>query len=159
MFLEVSTIHDWMVLKYDSNLYKSRSLTQNIARLCVKKSVLKKLAMPMILQEIKGAGIPEDDITSHTSTYIQFALPFCVNDDKFYEKMKTIGDKLRAHMTSKFGFLLKDNKDNNLQSLIIGLLNNRDYRLKASVYHASKHGHDTTFDILDTVDKVWSLRT
>lgn len=158
MFIEIATIHDWMSLKYDSSLYKSRSLTQNIARLCVKKSVLKKLAMPTILQELKAAGIPDEDITSQTSTYIQFALPFCVDDSAFCEKKRDLANRLRTHMTSKFGFLLKENKDDNLQSLIIGLLNNRDYRLKSSVYYAAKNGHDATFDVLDKIDNVWSLR-
>lgn len=158
MFIEIATIHDWMSLKYDSRLYKSRSLTENIARLCIKKSVLKKIAMPTILQELKNAGIPEDDITCQTSTYIQFAMGFCVEDSAFIEKTRSLTDRLRAHMTSKFGLLLKENRDDNLQSHIICLLNNRDYRLRSSVYYASKNGHEATFDILDKVDKVWSLR-
>lgn len=158
MFLEVGNIYDWMTLKYDSNRYKSRSLTQNIARLCVKKNVLKKLAMSLIVDELKAAGVPEDDISSTTSTYIQFALPFCVNDDEFLAKLYNFVAKIREHMLGRFGFLLKDNKDDNLQSLIIGRLNNRDFRLKSAVYHCSKHGADETLDLLDKIDNVWSLR-
>jgi hypothetical protein len=131
---------------------------QNIARLCVKKNVLKKLAMPLIIEELKAVGIPADEISS-TSTYIQFALPFCVDDREFVVKRRTFADNLNNRMVSKFGFLLVENKDDNLQSLIIGMLGNRDYRFKSSVYYAEKHGSKATFELIDTIDNVWSLRT
>ena len=65
---------------------------------------------------------------------------------------------LRDRMADKFKFLLVDNKDANLQSSIIGMLNNKDYRLRASVYYSAKHGPAETFDLLDRIDTVWSLR-
>jgi hypothetical protein len=151
-----------MVLKLDTNLYKSknRQQKQNIVRLCVKLNVLKLIAMPLIIEEIKKCGIPECDITSCTKTYVQFALPLScyVQDTDFYEKLGVFTKSLTERMITTFGVFLKENKDNNLQSMIINLLGNKEYRLKSSVYYSSKHGYKSTFEILDTVDNVWSLR-
>jgi hypothetical protein len=159
MFISVADIYDWMTLKYDSNLYKSKSLTQNISRLCVKKNVLKKLAMSLVVEELKATGIPSGDIRKTTTTYIDFALSFSVNDDKFNEKLQIFISKLKENMSKRFAFLLKDCKDDNLQSLIIKMLDKKDLRLKSVVHYASKHGSYATFDLLEKIDNVWNLPT
>lgn len=153
MFRDIMTIRDWMVLKYNPNMYKSKS-DHNIARLCLKKHVLTKITIPLLIEELKNAGIPEEDICSSTKTFIQFALPFSKTVPLFWDRLTVFMYKLREHMEKRFEPLLK--KDNNLQSLIIDMLNNREFRLKSSVYYASKHGHKATFDLLDTINNVWS---
>ena len=158
MFVEFSSIHDWMTLKYDSSRYKNKSLHQNVARLCIKKSVLQKIAIPMVVDELKACGIPHNDIISITKTYIQFALPFCVEHEQFVSKLVEFTNKVKVNMTSRFSFLLIENKDDNLQTLVIKLMENKDYRLQSSIYHASKWGFRATFEVLDKIDNVWSLR-
>lgn len=154
MFVDVLRIQDWMTLKYDSNRFKSKSLTQNIARLCVKKDVLAKVRISDIAKHLEDLGIPESDIT-FTTTFVTFALPFSVDKDKdFNEKIIKFSKQLCEYMIKKYALLLE--KRDNLQTMIIELLKKSDYRLKASIYFAAKFGHENTFDLLERIDNVWS---
>lgn len=155
MFVVYGNIYDWMILKYDPQLFKGKALSQNIARLCIKKNVLKQVAMPVIIDQVKNLDL---EIMNTMSTYIQFALPFCENDPLFTQKMTSILSSLKDKMYNKFKFLLIENKDSNLQSSIIEMLNNKDYKLRASVYYSAKYGYAATFDLLHMIDNEWSLR-
>jgi hypothetical protein len=155
MFIKVTSIRDWMVLKFDPQLYKSRSLTQNVARLCVSRRALQKIPMPRVIEELKGIGIPDGDVLRFAKTYVEFALPFHFEDEAYAAKMTALSSALRDAMTGRFGALFHADRDC-LQSRIVHLMQNADFRLSASIHHASRHGHEQTLHLLETIDCTWS---
>ena len=90
---------------------------------------------------------------------IEFSIPCheVVGHDAFYE----YSNKLRLHMANavatKWTNMVVFEKGT-LQALLMASLKNPGYKLESSVHYAAKHGAKCTLDLLDTIDREWSLR-
>jgi hypothetical protein len=49
-------------------------------------------------------------------------------------------------------------QEDGLQSLLLNKLKKHEYRTLAAIHFSARHGAKRTIDLLDTIDRVWSLR-
>ena len=167
-------ISDWFNASTDSSeIYMARSslnetreerkakydARKNIIALSVKKTILTKCPDMLNLVEAELVAL-EFRIVHKTAMHLRFAVP-CIEVLGIKEWLDQVECRLRNHFaecrkTKWANMIVTDT--NTLQSNIIKALKKSEYRLKAAVHYSEKHGATASLDVLDTIDRVWSLR-
>ena len=170
MRVRLFEIPDWLEATYDPSEYHSFARDVNVARLTVKRRILRKHDLVPEVERELGALGPDFEVVRHTATHVVFCLPFseCRTfvDVAYLRRLPQVraevADRLRAHFAAcvrdKWAGVLVVSEDN-LQSRLISSLQGREYRLTAAVHFAERKGARATLDLLDLADRVWSLRT
>ena len=153
-------IDDWFTCTFQMDLYMSKSLTHNIARISVKQTILKKYnIIPLIVKElIEKFEYTEANIKIQ-KLHIDFPVIAWKTDP---QALRDFGVKLKTHLKTCITENWNNNiivSDDNLQSHIIKLfMKNPKFKLEASIHYASKYGAKNTLDLLDTIENQWSIR-
>jgi hypothetical protein len=68
---------------------------------------------------------------------------------------------MRQHLSKcieeKWGKQVVFEKDT-LQALLMEKLKKPEFRLQAAIHHSERHGAQDTLDLVDLIDREWSLR-
>lgn len=135
------------------------AMRQNIIALSVKKCIVTKQPnmLSLVEREIIELGFK---ITHKTKTQLRFTVP-CIEVMGMTEWLKEVEEKLHKHFShcrkTKWANMVVYDTDS-LTSNIIMALKKNDYRVKAVAFYSEKHGAIAALDVLDMVDRVWSLR-
>lgn len=123
---------------------------KNIITLSVKRCIVAKCPNMLNLVEIELITLGYA-IVHKTKTKIKFAVACVMQVEKLlYEHFK------HCRTTKWSGLVVCDT--NTLSSHIIRALKKPNYRMIAMAYCSEKHGAKATLDLIDMVDRVWSLR-
>lgn len=155
----LTEVRDWFRLHHNPSIVKDN--TKSILWIWPFKRIVEKLPslLHMIKDECIAFGVPPSDVRC-TRQYVEVYIPIEKKSpvpylDNMVDYRPILGH-LRKCVKEKWSGMVV--ADRNLQSHIIGLLENKDFRLRASIEFAGKNGAPPTLDLLDTIDKIWKLR-
>jgi len=124
----------------------------------VKKRILDKKTdmIDVLANELIAFGI-EGWTIKKLKQRVEFAIPVMKTHEARREYVTRMIDYLHDCVIQKWGKAVVFEKDT-LQALLMERLKKPEFRLKATVYHAERHGASDTLDLMNLIDAHWSLR-
>jgi len=142
--------------------YKNRWMLVSIT---VKKRILDKKPnmIDLLAEELIKYGIENCTVRS-LKQRVEFGVKSVKITDTnidnmpyFIEYIENLRKHLLNCINEKWNKMIVFEKDT-LQALLMEKLKNTDFRVKAALYHAQEHGVEETLDVIDLIDREWSLR-
>ena len=171
-FFEIS---GWFDAKYDPSKHFKRKTDTSLdnkwdigfVSITVAKRILDKKPnmIDLLAEELIKFGIEEwtikklkqrveFGIEKHDYSYILNPIE---RNKKIYEYTSTFRKYLVDCINEKWNKMFVF-ETNTLQALLMQKLKNTEFRFKAAVYHTQNHGAQDTLDLIDLIDREWSLR-
>jgi hypothetical protein len=145
----------WFNINYNPYSFKDNTLSKSPVSIWPKKDVMRKVEniIELIKDECLAFGIDAQDIKTNK---------ICIEVYLNYNKEKKIVDymPLREYLAGcvrdKWNSMIVS--EDNLQSMVIKLLGNREFKLEAALYFGEKYGAKETLNLIKKIDTTWKLR-